>query len=231
MIKNLYIFGCSGIAKSIYDSILRSNQISFKNIYFVDADKKKTERVFYDGITPILLGDLNKKECYKQNVIFAFFKPENILNRKEIIDSYVKNFKFERITIVDSSAVISPSARIGKGTYVGPNVVIDSDAVVSNDNIILFNTVVSREVRIEENVFISANVVIKGSVKISESVFISASSIITNNIPSKVFINAGVMINSPLESNYIVGNKEIKNKVKIPIEYNKALRNLRFFHP
>ncbi len=229
MKKNLYIFGCSGIGKSICDSIDRS-MLDFLEIYFVDNDSKKVNSSFY-GKNVISLEKLKKIKQKNDKMIFAFFKPHNIFDREDYINKIRKELNIDLISIIDSSAVISPTATIGIGTYIGPNVVLDSDAKIGKNNIILFNSIISREVEITDSCFISAGCVLKGSVRINESSFISANASIAKNINAKSFINAGLLLTEEINQSSIVGCSDSLVNIELPDDINKATKRLRFLHP
>ena len=229
MKKNLYIFGCSGVGKSICDSIDRS-MLDFLKIYFVDNDSKKVDSSFY-GKNVISLEKLKKIKQKNDKMIFAFFKPHNIFDREDYINKIRNELNIDLISVIDSSAVISPTATIGTGTYIGPNVVLDSDAKIGKNNIILFNSIISREVITADNCFISAGCVLKGSIKIKESSFISANASIAKNINAKSFINAGLLLTEEINQSSIVGCSDSLVTIELPDDTNKATKRLKFLHP
>lgn len=231
MRKNLYIFGCSGIAKSMIDSISRLKNNSPDQIFLVDANKDLSGTTFYDNYPVIHLDELELGETQGNSAIAAYFKPRDIYKRNIEFEEVLRKYNLNRISIIDPAVSVSPSAEIGAGVYIAPNTVVDANAKVCDDSIVLFNTVVSREVTVGKNVFISASVVIKGSVTIGDSTFISAGCLVTKDIEGQAFINAGVMINDVVSSNTIIGNKSSIMTVNLPKDIASAERRLRFFHP
>lgn len=231
MKKDLYIFGCSGIAKSIIDSISRLESLSFSRIYFVDSNKEKCGKPFYGDYPVLYVDELNPSVTEGHLAIAAYFKPRDIYRRSIEFEQVLNKYHLSRLTIIDPSASVSPSAKVGLGVYVAPNTVLDADSKVCDDSIILFNSVISREVTVGNNVFVSASVVVKGSVSIGSSTFISAGCLVTKDIEGKAFINAGVMVNDVVTTNTIVGNKSSIMTVSLPEDTASAERRLRFFHP
>lgn len=229
MKKNLYIFGCSGIGKSICDSLNRKPTI-YEQIIFIDTDYKLSKDLFY-GYKVMFFGDLENVNVDGDHAIFAFFKPSNIFDRKILIDEVLSQNNLRLTTIIDPSAVVSASSIVGIGTYIGPNVVIDSDAKIGENCIILFNSVISREVEIVENCFISAGCVLKGSISIGSSSFVSANVSLARSIHGRSFINAGAVVTDEIIESSIVGSTRNLTKILLPDDEKKAMKRLRYLHP
>jgi carbonic anhydrase/acetyltransferase-like protein (isoleucine patch superfamily) len=227
--KTLYIFGCSGIGKSICDSLCRGAQI-YDEIMFVDVAHERFKGVFY-GYKVLSIDDFEEIRTEGAHAIFAFFKPSNIFDRDILIDEVVSKKKLQLISIIDPSAVVSDSARVGVGTYVAPNVLIDSDVRIGENCIILFNSVISREVEIAGNCFISAGCVLKGSVSIKKSSFISANVSVAKSIHEEAFVNAGVVLTEEIRETSIVSAERTLIKLLLPNDKKKAKKRLRYLHP
>ena len=178
--KNLFIFGCSGIAKSICDTLERLPP-KYNEITLVDSNYSLHTNNFY-GYKVIKEEDLKHNISNGADVIFAFFKPSDIFNRNNYINDILHDYKLNLVSIIDPLAVISKSSEIGNGSYIASNVFVDSDVSIGRNCIILFNSVISREIKITDNTFISAGCVLKGSIAINESSFISANVSLANNI-------------------------------------------------
>ena len=227
--KKIYIFGCSGIAKSIIDSIRRLKLDLMINI--VDSNESLRGQIFYKSYPIQHLSDLELNETKDSYAIFAFFKPADIFSRKDFIENTIKEFQLLNKTIIDPLAKVSSSAIIDSGSYIAPGVVVDSDVNIGRNCIILFNSIVSREVQIASNVFISASTVIKGSVTIGSASFIGAGALITKNIMGLNLINAGSFINKQVEKGSIIGTKSEIVTIALPEDKIAAQKKLRFFHP
>ena len=70
--KNLYIFGCSGIGKSICDTLGRL-KTHYEAIIFVDPNYEKFDGEFY-GYNVIPQNNLTKNNTVGSDVIFAFLQ-------------------------------------------------------------------------------------------------------------------------------------------------------------
>ena len=223
-----YIFGCSGIAKSIIDTFKRNDCDTERYLTIVDKDPSLAKKNYYRDVPAISMKNFESIVRNNENFIIAFFKPENILNRLEFAKYLTSKFGLLPTTFVDKNAIISPSAVIRKGCYIGPNVIVDSDAVIGENTTILFNSVISRECYIAENNFISANVVVKGGVSIGQSNFISASCNVLKNLGTCNFLNAGVRYADKDINSRIIFYPSEKKEIIISNNASAALRQLRF---
>jgi UDP-3-O-[3-hydroxymyristoyl] glucosamine N-acyltransferase len=229
MSKTLYIYGCSGIGKAIIDSACRT-ATEYTKFVFVDDDENKIGGLFYNA--PVIsFEELLLEATPTDEIIMAFFKPADVFTRSERAAEIGANLKAKFVSVIDPSASVSPSSKIGVGVYVAANVVIDSDAVVGEHSVLLFNSVVSREVHLADSCFLSAGVVIKGSVKIAKSSFCSANAVITKNIRAHAFVNAGVRLNQEIVENSIVSERLNNITVDLGNDASIASKKLRFLHP
>ena len=230
-VADLYIFGCSGIAKSLIDSILSLNIYSSDNITLVEKDESLFGSQFYGKIPVIGFDEFSNKKVQGGHYICSFFKPYDIFKRLEFAKEIESTYGLKPITIIDDNASVSPSASIGKGVYIAPGVIVDADARVGDHSIILFNSIVSRECVLEENIFISASVVIKGSMQIGANNFISSNCVVTKKMGSYNFINSGVVLNRENCERMLIGLKATYVEMDFPASDAAAAKKLRFLNP
>ncbi|MBF9053377.1 hypothetical protein LSUCC1028_03905 [Rhodobacterales bacterium LSUCC1028] len=225
MPKKLFIFGCSGTAKSIIDSIKRSESYDINEIIFIDIKSIGKHETYY-GCKVLNIGALKNIETHGQYAIFAFFKPRDIITREEFITNTVDEYGFELISIVDPSAIVSPTASIGQGCYIAPFVCVDSDSVIAANTIILFHSIISREVKILKSSFISAGCTIKGGVVIKESCFLGANCSIVKDLNCGCFVNAMTLINQTVNEPSIIYNTPKTNAILLTKDKMKAYKRL-----
>ena len=224
----IFIFGCSGIAKSIIDSLQGQYTLDHQSIVVVEKDKSLETSDFYRGVPAISYAAFERMRDEKDLFVIAFFKPENILDRLELADSMIGDRGLTPLTVIDTRAIISPTAKVAEGCYIGPGVVVDSNAEVGRHTTVLFNSVVSRDCCIAENNFISAGVVVKGGVRIGPSNFISASCNVLKNLGSHNFLNAGVRYASETLNSKIVFDASEQKEIVISDNRSTAYKQLRF---
>ena len=225
MARNLFIFGCSGVAKSIIDSINRSPKYDFNEIIFIDVKLIEKGETYY-GCKVLHISALKDIETHGQFAIFAFFKPKDIMTRGEFITKTVDECGFELLSIIDPSAVVSPTASIGHGCYIAPFVCLDSDSEIASNTIILFHSIISREVKILQSSFISAGCTIKGGVVIKESCFLGANCSIVKNLNCNCFVNAMTLINREVNEPCILYGSSKTDEILLTQDKTKAHKRL-----
>jgi acetyltransferase EpsM len=88
----------------------------------------------------------------------------------------------EYLTCIHPSAIVSPSAKIGRGTVVMASAVINAKAEVGHHCIINTASIVEHENVLEDFVHVSPKATLTGSVRVNEGAHIGAGSIIIPNI-------------------------------------------------
>lgn len=86
------------------------------------------------------------------------------------------------MTIIQKTAVVSPSARIGHGTVIMANAVINADAHIGNHAIINTSSIVEHDNKLGNYVHISPRSTLTGSVIVEEGTHIGAGATIIPNI-------------------------------------------------
>lgn len=114
-------------------------------------------------------------------------------NRARIISRYAA---YDSPVIIAPTAVVSPSAHIGKGTAVFHRAVLNARAAIGCHSIINTGAIIEHECRIGDNVFIGPGTVICGGVKIGDNTYIGAGAIVKpcTSICSGAIIGAGAVI-------------------------------------
>jgi len=73
---------------------------------------------------------------------------------------------------VHVTAVVHPSAKIGRNAHIGPYVVIDEDAEIGDNAVLLAHVVIYRGVKIGNNFFAHANTVVRENCRIGNNVLL-----------------------------------------------------------
>ncbi len=79
---------------------------------------------------------------------------------------------------VHGTAVVDPSARIGKGAHIGPYVVIDADVEIGENAVLLAHVVVYRGARIGKNFFAHAHAVVRENCRLGDNVTLQNGAVI-----------------------------------------------------
>ncbi|MCD4794178.1 MAG: acetyltransferase [Bacteroidales bacterium] len=188
----MFLYGASGHAKVIIDILLKNN-------------------VLIGG----LFDDNPQIEVFGKFKCFGSYN-KNILNNDELIISIGNNSIRKKIVsklkeevsfgiAIDTSAIISSSVKIGKGTVIMPNVVINSDTFIGNHVIINTSASIDHECIISDYVHISPGSILCGNVSIGEASHIGAGATIIPNITigNNVIIGAGSVVTKNIPDNYV----------------------------
>ncbi|SDN21830.1 acetyltransferase [Alkalicoccus daliensis] len=175
--KDLVIVGNGGHSKVLRDIVLREAQFRIVAVVddaFEEAYMKDHKlHVPFMGVEPI------RRTFPDAKWIIAVGTNEirkKIFKRLAIpLTSYA--------TLIDPSAVISPSAKIGFGTVIMPNAVINAQAVIGEHSIINSGAVIEHDCIVGNYTHISPQAVLTGGVKIMNGVHIGANASV---IPGKV---------------------------------------------
>ena len=193
----IYIYGASGHGKVIAD-VARS--AGFNEIIFLD-----------DG------GELKfSPDLPKCPVIIAIGDNKIRANLQKKVESA----GFEVISLVHKTAVISPSAKIGKGTVIMPNALVNADAIIGDGVILNSACVIEHDCKIGKFAHISPNSALAGGVEVGEFTHIGIGSSIIQKIKigKNSIIGAGSVVINEIDENCVavgVPAKIIKRNLKI----------------
>lgn len=164
--KRLILIGAGGHSKSVADSIEKSK---FKLCGFIDENKVGKHL----GL-PIYGACIEDVPNYQE--FFYFVSIGNVCYRKMWFDK-IMGKGLNAINIIDSSAIISSSARLGIGNFIGKMAVINADAEIGNNNVINTKALIEHECKVGSHNHLSTNSVINGNVVVEDKVFIGSSSV------------------------------------------------------
>lgn len=141
------------------------------------------------------------EEKYHTNLFFISF---GAMQWRKPVYEYLSCHGWEAVNIIHPNAVVSPTAKIGKGVLVecgclvtpsptiGDNVVVNTGSQVNHDNIvgnhvyIASGVILSGGVTIEENTLLDDGVVVTLGRKVGKNCIIGAGGIVTKDIPDGV---------------------------------------------
>jgi len=160
MRKKLVLIGAGGHAKSVVDSI---DEDKIELLGFIDENKVGTHfgyEIFGKDFSVVP----NYTECYYLvsigNVEIRKMWYERILGQG-----------LKTLNIIDKTAIISKSAKIGTGNYIGKFAVVNSDSVIGDNNIINTKALIEHECKIGNHTHISTGSIINGNVIVDDGVF------------------------------------------------------------
>lgn len=160
MRKKLVIIGAGGHSKSVVDSI---DEEEIELYGFVDAVKKGLHlgvEIFGSRIEDVP----NYSECYYIVAIGDVIARRNWFKR--ICEKGLKT-----LNVIDKTAIISKSARIGTANYIGKLAVINADSEIGDNNIINTKALIEHECKVGNHTHMSTSSIINGNVVVGDGVF------------------------------------------------------------
>jgi len=182
--KSIYIYGASGHGLVVADM---AKACGYDDIIFIDDGENeypRFENIKETNDTPITFGVGENK------------------TRAKLFEK-VLNSGFEIVSLIHPSAIISPSATIGRGTVVMPNVVVNAKAIIGDGAILNTACVVEHECVIDDFVHVSPNVGLAGNVKVGKYTHIGIGSQVIQGIiiGKNVIVGGGSMVIRNIEDN------------------------------
>ena len=177
--KKLVILGCGGHGRTVAE-------VAVMNGY--------SDIVFLDDNAPEAAGKTSDYRNYLSDHDFFIAIGSAIIRRQffEILSDAGADI----VNIIHPSAIISPSAVMGRGCVIMAGAVLDRDAVLGNGVIVNINALVGHDSVIGDFTHISAAVAVAGTVRIGENNWLGIGTVTTNNITvcDNCYFGAGAVI-------------------------------------
>jgi len=200
----LAIFCAGNLGRELHDIAARINERSntWNKIVFVDDIYLQKE--FY-GSEVYRLDDFLQQD--KENIEFVIANGEPI-NREKIYQRLVEN-NFCIGKLIDPTAIISPTAQLGKGVIITPYSAISSNAILE-DNVLIHSYVrVGHDIEVKKHSVLSSNVGIGGRTCVGQKTYVGMGAVIRENINigENVIISMGAVVHTNMADGVIaVGN-------------------------
>lgn len=196
--KEIILIGDNGHAKVVEDCV---HSLSDYEV-IARLDDRYVETNVVESITkgPIsIVKDLLSEDCGVIISIGANKIRENLVGRLGLSQDYFS-------TIIHNSAVVSASAKIGRGTVVMPGVVINAGAVVGDHCIINTNSIVEHDCVIGDFAHISPGAILTGGVQVGEGTHIGAAATVIPGIKigKWTVVGAGATVISDVASHVTI---------------------------
>lgn len=205
--KSIYIFGYSGHAYVVIESILDLGY-TIKGYFDIQKANHNPYSLEYMGSEK----SVNLKQIIGSDFVFPCVG-DNLL-RDQMLQLF-KEKGLKQCTIIDSTANVSPSAQIGVSTYVGKGSIINSQAQIGDACIVNSGAIIEHECGVSSASHIAPGAVLCGNVQVGNKALIGAKSVIRPNLSicGDVTLGAGsVLVKSIENEGTWVGNpaREIK---------------------
>lgn len=201
--KCVVMVGGGGHCKSVIDAVRQLDN----GLEIVITDVRYPKGMMIMGC-PVAGTDDMLPILYQEGVRQAFVTVGSIgdTSVRRRICEHVKKLGFELPSVVDPSALIAESARIGDGVFVGKRAVVNSESVIGEMAIINTGAIIEHECRIGKFTHVAVGATVCGGVEISDDVFVGANATIIQGmkIGRKCVIGAGSIVLSDVPENSVV---------------------------
>ncbi len=192
---NIVIIGAGGHGKVVLDALRASGEKTGQKIIgFIDADTSKAgqEVCGVEVLGPIHLLAKLKKQQGVEGAIVAI--GDNRIRRS--YSDQVLEAGLELINAIHPSAVVSPTAVIGRGVLLAAGAIVNPEAKIGEDVIINTGAVVDHECLIGRAAHVGPGAVLAGRVEVGEGAFVGlgAKVIPCMRIGAGAMVGAGAVV-------------------------------------
>lgn len=161
--EKIYLYGASGHALVLSEAISSSTQITY-------IDDKKEGKYFNGNL-------IKGPSTISQNSNVIISIGDNLTRKK-----LSKQISCKFATAIASSAIVSPSAKIGEGSAILQGAIIQAEANIGMHTIINSGASIDHECKISNYVHISPHATLCGNVQVGEGTWIGAGTTIIQGI-------------------------------------------------
>lgn len=201
----LFIYGASGVGLEIYDQAERSNQINHKYSRIILIDDFEKETTYYG--TRRIHFDACVKYVEDEEAEFIVATEEPTL--RYILANKIKDTGYKMATLIDKTAIVSPTAKLLPGCIVGAGAIISSDAVLDENCMVLYQAIVGHHAHVGKNTVICPKSTVGGYSNVGDNCFIGIGSSMKQgvNLGKDVIVGMGSMVFRDVEDGgTVVGN-------------------------
>lgn len=161
--RKVIFIGAGEYAESVYDSIQKEE---YELVGFVDKYKKG-----YHIGKPILSATIEELCNFKD---YTYFISIGDVKQREKQFEEVKKLGLETINIIDKTAIISNSVKIGTGNFIGKMSIVNSGTVIGDNNMINSRALIEHHCKIMNHTRISTSTTINGAVIVEDGVYLGS---------------------------------------------------------
>jgi sugar O-acyltransferase (sialic acid O-acetyltransferase NeuD family) len=174
---NLVIIGASGLAREVFDlaNICYGNLPNFRIKGFLSDTASNIELLGY----PKVLNTVERYEVESEDCFFCAIG--NVIDRKKTTDIILKK-KGKFINLIHPAAIVSPSAKIGRGVAIKAFSSIASDVFIGDFVYLQSSVILGHDVKIESYCHVNSFAFMAGYVHIEEMCTINAGAKLIQNV-------------------------------------------------
>lgn len=142
------------------------------------------------------------REEYGTNKFFIAFG--NMKYRKSVFEHMIRE-GWEAVNVIHPNAVVSPSARIGKGVLIECGCLITPSPVIGDNVVVNTGSQVNHDNIVEDHVYMASGVILSGGVTIGENTLLDDGVIVTlgRKVGKNCLIGAGAVVTKDIEDGLV----------------------------
>lgn len=203
---NLGIYGAGGFGKEVYDVACRQNLHNkiWSTIFFIDDFKINGSDCYLSKVftSSHVINNFKKDDL---EVVIATGEPVVRIKLKEKL--LTNGVKLGRV--IDPSAIISPTAKLGAGVIITSDCIVASSAIIGDNVAINVKSIIGHDIILADDVVLSSMVNIGGTCKIGPGTYLGMGCLIKEGleIGEEVIIGMGSVVHHDIPSRMIaLGN-------------------------
>ncbi len=201
----LFLYGASGAALEVYDMVVRNEHLMTRYSEVIFIDDFQEETVYYG--THRIRFDSFKNKLKGETAEFVVTVGEPSI--RHILRERIEGAGYRLATLIDKSAVISPTAQIGEGCIINYGGIISSNVILGKNVFVMFGAIIGHDAIIGEDVTICPKTSIGAHCHMGDRAFvgIGASIIQGVDVGNRSIIGMGSMVFRTVEHDTtVIGN-------------------------
>ncbi len=193
--ERLILIGAGGHSKSVADSI---DPEQYELVGFLDGKKEGT----HWGL-PIFGKDPKDVPDYQN---YKYFVSIGDVAARKMWFEKLREYGLETVNIIDKTALIAPSAKLGTGNFIGKYAILNADATIGDNNVINTGALVEHECIVGNHTHLSTGSVINGNVIVEDSVFFGSCAVCNGQlrIGEYAIVGSGTVVIRDVQPNTTV---------------------------
>lgn len=172
--KSIYIFGYSGHAYVVIESVLDLGY-TIKGYFDIQKANHNPYNLEYMGSEK----SVGVKQIVGSDCVFPCVGDNHV--RNEMLQLFNKE-GLNQCTIIDPTAKVSPSAQIGFSTYIGKGSIINAQTQIGDACIVNSGAIIEHDCQVSNASHVAPGAVLCGHVQVGNKTLIGAKSVVRPNL-------------------------------------------------
>ena len=201
----LFLYGARGAAMEVYDMVMRNASLRnrYAEVIFIDdfqeeAEFYGTRRIKFSSCERILQGE---------DAEFAVTVGEP--SARSLLRERIEEADYRLATLIDETAVVSPTAQIAEGCVINHGAIISSNVILSKNAFVMFGAIIGHEAEIGADATICPRTTVGAHCHMGEQAFVGIGSSIIQGVDVgiRAIIGMGAMVFRTVEADTtVLGN-------------------------